>query len=280
MEDRRNIEKSDLGKNVRYLCSRYRSISEVCRQLDINRQQFNRYLSGQQTPSLYTLARISEFFEVGLDEIQLPHDAFRARISSQAASADDAKIPKALLERAKHMLLKPMPQIGDYEGYYHRYYYSFAYRGLVIRTLLRIWKDGSVYLSRHVERISRFDAPVSLPATFKYDGVVLYLSGRLFLLECETLLDSTISQAILTPVTRPGTRLLSGVQCAITTGTGNEPTCTRVVLEYLGKNVELRGAMKKCGLYDPASGAIDDTILKLIKNDNRADAFTFRSRQI
>ena len=89
-----------------------------------------------------------------------------------------------------------------------------------------------------------------------------------------------ICQVILAPVTRPGARLFSGVQSSITTGTGNDPTCTRVVLEYLGKNANLRASMKKCGLYDPAAGAIDGAILKLIKNDNRADAYTFRARRI
>lgn len=266
----------DLGKNIRYLCSGYKSISEVCRRLEINRQQFNRYLAGQQTPSLYTLGRISAFFGVTMEELQLPHEAFRARTEERQSAA----VPPSVMARMNRLLLKPMPQIGEFEGFYHRYYYSFAFRGMVIRTLLRIKRDGRLFLSRHLERISRFDAPVSLPVTFKYDGVVLYLSGRLFVLEYDTLLDSTICEMILAPVARPGIRMLSGVQCSITTGSGNDPTCTRVVLQYLGKSVNLRGALTQCGLYDPAGGAIDPAILKLIKNDNRADAHTFRARKI
>ena len=150
----------------------------------------------------------------------------------------------------------------------------------MIRTLVRIRKEGGLYLSRHIERIPRRDTRAGLPLAFKYDGVALYLSGRLFLVESETRLDTTMCQAILAPVVRPGTRLLTGVQCAITTGTGNEPTCTRVVMEYLGPTIDLRRAMKGCTLYDPGEGAIDGAILKLIKNDNRADAYTFRARAI
>lgn len=270
------MAENDLGRNIRYLCRGYKSISEVCRRLEINRQQFNRYLAGQQKPSLYTLSRISAFFGVGADDIQLPHEAFLFKIDQGGAAA----LPKPFMDRMSRTLLKPMPQLDDFQGYYFRYYYSFGYRGMVIKTLLRIRKEGGLYLSRHIERIPKYDAPISLPVTFKYDGVVLYMSGRLFLLECESQLDSTVCEAILAPVVRPGTRLMSGIQCSITTGTGNEPTATRVVLEFLGRRVNLRSAMKSCGFYDPNEGTVDPAILKLIKNDNRADAFTFRARTI
>ena len=270
------MAENDLGRNVRHLCSRYKSISEVCRRLDINRQQFNRYLAGQQTPNLYTLSRIAEFFGVTVDEIQLPHRAFCEQVDRYRS----ATVPKPVMERIGRLLKKPMPQLEEFQGYYYRYYYSFAFRGMVIRTLLRLQREGDLYVSRHIERIPRSDAPVSIPVTFKYDGVVLYISGRLFLLESESMLDSTVCEAILAPVVRPGTRLLSGVQCSITTGTGNEPTCTRVVLEFLGQSIDARSVMRDCGLYEPTDDAIDPAILKLIKNDNRADAHTFKARAI
>ncbi|MEM7223170.1 MAG: hypothetical protein AAF495_09345 [Pseudomonadota bacterium] len=184
------------------------------------------------------------------------------------------------MRRVSGLLTKPMPQIGDFEGLYYRYYYSFGFRGMVIRTLFSLKRQGDFYVTKHIERIPRSQAPGGFPATFKYDGIVLYLSGRLFVLEYDTLLESTICEMIMAPVSRPGARLLSGVHSSITTGTGNEPTCTRVVLEYLGQQVDLRGAMRNCGLIDPAAGEIDPAILALIKNNNRADAFTFRARRI
>lgn len=47
-----------LGANLKLLCSHYRSISEVCRQLAINRAQFNKYLSGQSQPTPYNRKQI------------------------------------------------------------------------------------------------------------------------------------------------------------------------------------------------------------------------------
>lgn len=52
------------GANLRILAQRFTSISELSRQLGINRTQFNRYLSGESFPRPDVLARICSFFEV------------------------------------------------------------------------------------------------------------------------------------------------------------------------------------------------------------------------
>jgi transcriptional regulator with XRE-family HTH domain len=55
--------RAQFGRNLRLLSSGYPSVSEVCRQLDINRAQFNRYLNGESYPRPDMLARICDFFE-------------------------------------------------------------------------------------------------------------------------------------------------------------------------------------------------------------------------
>lgn len=52
------------GANLRMLANAYPSISELSRQLGINRTQFNRYLAGDSFPRPDVLARICDFFEV------------------------------------------------------------------------------------------------------------------------------------------------------------------------------------------------------------------------
>ena len=52
------------GANLRSLAADYPSISDLSRQLGINRTQFNRYLSGESFPRPDVLARICSFFEV------------------------------------------------------------------------------------------------------------------------------------------------------------------------------------------------------------------------
>ncbi len=52
------------GTNLRKLATEFASISDLARQLGINRTQFNRYLSGESFPRPDVLARICSFFDV------------------------------------------------------------------------------------------------------------------------------------------------------------------------------------------------------------------------
>jgi transcriptional regulator with XRE-family HTH domain len=56
--------RSMFGENLRILSKRYPSVSELSRQLGINRTQFNRYLSGESFPRPDVLDRICTFFDV------------------------------------------------------------------------------------------------------------------------------------------------------------------------------------------------------------------------
>lgn len=52
------------GDNLRVLCARRPSIASVARDLDINKVQFNRYLTGQSYPKPEVLKQICRYFEV------------------------------------------------------------------------------------------------------------------------------------------------------------------------------------------------------------------------
>jgi transcriptional regulator with XRE-family HTH domain len=73
-------------------CSHYRSISEVCRQLSINRAQFNKYLSGQSRPTPYNLKRIGDFFGVEDYELNLPPEQFARLIARNPAAQQNNPI--------------------------------------------------------------------------------------------------------------------------------------------------------------------------------------------
>lgn len=52
------------GENLKILCAPYGSVSALCRELGINRTQFNRYLSGESFPRPDILHQICRFFDV------------------------------------------------------------------------------------------------------------------------------------------------------------------------------------------------------------------------
>jgi len=71
------------GANLRKLSESYTSISELSRQLGINRTQFNRYLAGESFPRPDVLARMCDFLNVDarvllepVEDIVMSQDAF------------------------------------------------------------------------------------------------------------------------------------------------------------------------------------------------------------
>ena len=56
--------RSMFGSNLRNLAKEFASISELSRQLGLNRTQFNRHLSGESFPRPDVLARIYFFFKI------------------------------------------------------------------------------------------------------------------------------------------------------------------------------------------------------------------------
>ena len=63
------------GDNLRLLTRRYKSVSGVCRELGVNRTQFNRYLAGESFPRPDVLQQICSFFDVDARVLLEPLEA-------------------------------------------------------------------------------------------------------------------------------------------------------------------------------------------------------------
>lgn len=59
----------NLQKNLMTLVESCRSVADLCRKVDVNRQQFNKYLAGQHLPSQKILQKISRYFMMEVDDL-------------------------------------------------------------------------------------------------------------------------------------------------------------------------------------------------------------------
>ena len=57
----------NFAANLRFLCERSVSISDICRKMKINRQQFNKYMSGLHIPSMQNRRIIAKYFGLSQD---------------------------------------------------------------------------------------------------------------------------------------------------------------------------------------------------------------------
>ena len=217
--------------NLKLACSHYRSISEVCRQLSINRAQFNKYLSGQSRPTAYNLKRIGDFFGVEEYELGLPPEQFARLIGARNLSAESGPQNDPISE-----LFAAACPCGQ----------SVA----LLRLLLRIFQlhvgprldsgvagapvGGARQLSvRAPERQERSSATdLHAEVRCRYLGAAFQLQDRVFLIDYESLTLNEMSQTVLIPSFKSRITRLNGLKTGVSSGDRRNPACTRVVWEY------------------------------------------------
>lgn len=257
----------DFCANLRMLCSYYRSVADVCRKLKLNRAQFNRYLNGSSKPSSHTLERICDFFGVEPEEIYLPHEQFHQIVQARPRQRTERA---AYTDHIARLQRQSADKFDKYLGYYYAYYQSISAPSKILRALVHLFMhEGAIY---H-ERLERFSQHANLDETYrcKYVGSSFYLNDRIFLVDYESLTGNEIVQTILFPTYRNKVARLSGLMLGVSSNNQREIACARVVFEFLGKNADVRKAIRLCGLFDPALGEIDPTILKAIDNSPHKD---------
>ncbi|GAA0786707.1 helix-turn-helix transcriptional regulator [Marinobacterium sediminicola] len=267
----------DFAQNLRLLCSYHKSIAEVCRRLEINRPQFNRYLSGRYKPSANTLRRLCDFFGVEVHEILLPHDQFQRLVQVRPSSAPVAASPNDIIsEHVDHLCRSGSSGLDRYLGYYFEYYLSMSTPGKLIRTLISIEKRDGHYVFQRTERMQPEQGQ---PACHnRYQGAAVMLSDRLFLVDYETLNRHELTQTILFPSFRNRLTRLTGLRIGVSDNSERMPCCTRVLYEFLGTSVRVRKALAMCGLIEPDSQDLDPAIVAAVQNDMSEDEIHFRAR--
>ena len=250
--------------NLRFACSFSPSVSDICRKLGINRQQFTKYLSGAAFPSRHNLRRICDFLGVDEFEILMPHDQFRRILQLRPRRSSDAPpVPEAidtLLVQAQ----RQKGNLGRYLGYYYTYYASLSRPGLILRSLLHIyaWQDFVAY--RRIERLN--DGREGPPEVYKYRGLVIEVGDRIHMMDQETLTGSELTHTILFPVYRNRVSLLSGLTMGVSGADTRQPSAARIMLEYVGRNVGARESLRRCGLYTPGATEIPETVAAYLRS--------------
>ena len=263
-----------LSTNLTFACSFLPSIALVCRRIGINRQQFNKYLSGRVRPSRHKMRKICEFFGVTEGELLMEPARFADLIALRRQPGGEVEAtPVGPTLRRLNQFSAPLER---YCGSYFRYFHSFSNPGRIMRSYARITRRDGYYLWKNIER----DAGPQGGAheVYKYEGLVFFLGDRINVVENEATLSSSITQMILYPSYSAGIDYLLGIQTGGPLRLGRKPAASRVVLDYLGQNVDPRRAMAQCGLLEPDQ--IDPRIAQLVRNELPPQAWTFEVEQL
>jgi transcriptional regulator with XRE-family HTH domain len=170
--------RSVFGQNLRSLCARESSVSDLCRRIGINRTQFNRYLSGEAFPRPDILHRICQHFAVDARILLEPMDRIRSDWRTRAA------------EMLRDIALPPQARPFDHylmpDGIYRFWRRSFSHPGRYVGGLWRVHTEDGVKMLKSFDLYPqpvrrgtrRFARKVPYSGVFMqhFDGVSLLCS--------------------------------------------------------------------------------------------------------
>lgn len=265
---------SDFPQNLRLVCSYTRSISDTCRRLGINRQQFHRYLSGASRPSLQRLRLICDHFGFEESEMLLEHEAFRRLVAVKRPVAGEFS---DISERMRDILLltpSSLERLSEHTGYYYNYFCPAEYPGKLLRGFIQVTEDSGFVFSRNIERYPQDPQRT----TRKYNGLFVHSGHNVLMFEREAMVGKMVWLTVLYARDRDQPSLLPGLTLGVTSTADREIACYRVILQYLGKSVNLRETLRGCGLYDVDDPLIDPAIRMRVRNEMHPEepAFSFR----
>lgn len=264
-----------LPENLTLACSLFPSIAHVCRRIGINRQQFNKYLAGAVRPSRHNMHRICDFFGVAEAELLLDPPRFGELISlRRRPSTEDETM---LLGPTLNRLSQASASLDRYCGAYFRYFFSYSKPGRIIRSFALLARQDNYYIWKNIER-DRGPQGGGAKDVYKYEGLAFFLGERINVVENECLLSSSITQMMLYPSYTAGVQYLLGVQTGGPLKRGRKPAASRVLLDYLGQNVDAKRAIAQCGLFAPED--LDPRIVDLVRNEMPPGAWVFEVEQL
>jgi transcriptional regulator with XRE-family HTH domain len=231
------------GENLRTLAKDFPSISELSRQLGINRTQFNRYLSGESFPRPDVLARICHFFKVDarvlLEEVE--------KIQSTASPMSSGFLAEFLGIGAHSLTDETFPT-----GFYRFSRRSFMETNKFVIGLVFVKREASNTYIRGYEAKAAM-APQGLPAdsySREFRGMVLEQDeGVAALVSRRNSMTSSFNYLHRVPSFENNFWVGYATRTVRESSAGDR--ATRLVYEHLGSDLsKARDAAKSTGYCD------------------------------
>lgn len=247
----------DFAANLRYLCDQKGSVSHVCRKAKINRQQFNKYLSGRHLPSPNNIRVIAEHFGLTPELMFSEHSDFRALIDGNFFETFSRLRQQPQVQHFLSTLMGTPESIEDtLLGVYDRYQYSSIYPRRILKAAFCIYRGTDLLQHTYVERFPSYDNPGQTAYTFKYHGFVAPIEGRIFTVDFESAQRNEMTFGILSLVQRNSKRFMCGITTGIAATMFRQPFSTRVALHFRRTGLLTKDDLRKATTLDMNDASI------------------------
>jgi DNA-binding phage protein len=248
--------------NLRRECARFPSIADVCRQAEINRQQFNKYLAGKGLPSAAVLHKICK--TLGVSE----HVLFQTPVDT----ADEP--PLSALEQSL-VLLKNVPGLRfdkldltntDFpEGDFFCYFQMHKVPGMLVRSFLRVKRQGVFTGFVRSTVLSNNGSKLTLMLRGRHSGVVLATQSEYYFIGQNRHAPYQLSFMCVPRLNGTGPIYFSG---NATTKSAGETISSRFCLSRIVDTQNTRNSLRQLSLIHEQEASVETLMLSsLIARD-------------
>ena len=244
---------TDFSKNLKHVCAERVSIAQICREIGINQQQFNRYLSGAGMPSAHNLRRICMFF--GLTEAELSADnatfiAQRGHLNKNTSSV--------YVDPFANAFPGDLPRLREYVGAYHTHFLSPSWPEHVMIGATFLHEQEGQVIARTIERGHAPDyGPIQRT---RYQGKSAYHGSRIFVIEFENEHEGSITETVLYPSHRQQRTYLRGITMGLAWRPRRMPYSVRSIWKRMDATLTAKEILAGCGVRPIESRKIDQTV--------------------
>ena len=241
------------AENLRAMCARHGSIAAVCRALAMNRQQFNKYLSGSTLPNVATLEKICGFF--GIEAESLFHDP--ARPQKQKDEAPFGGLPLHGLGLAASAFAAMQPTTLRL-GCYHLYSLWPRDEAKCLREAVLIQKKGGTTVFTRFTKYRALGQRQHYYLSGRHDGIVLESDRARFLLSLNRKGCGKVSLVSIGSENALSQGFLSGL--ALVMSPPGLPQAMRATLEFRGGAGALRRTIREAGILPLGDQSIPEEV--------------------
>lgn len=257
----------NLGANLRFLCERQGTVSNICRKIKINRQQFNKYLSGLHLPSVQNQRLIANFFGLSRSVLFADPEEFRTLMEGNYFHAiDTLRNSKRMAPFLDTLLVDEKSSGDEYVGVYDRYQYSSIYKGKVLRSAYCIYRNRDFLQHYYIERFPNLESPDKIDFVFKYHGFTIPLDGRIFSLDFEAVQKNEMTFGIYAPVQRSSKSFLMGITSGIAATMLRPPYSTKVAMHFRGPGLLNREHLERVTTLEKGDRSIPTEVQQYLSS--------------
>lgn len=249
-------------ENLKILCEQVGTVSEMCRRIGINRQQFNKYLAGTHQPSKANLRSIASFFGISNDVLFSNPNDFRSMIEGGHFHLfrNLIQTPKVLMF-INELLHENESNLGELTGVYERYHHSSIYKGKIVRSVFCIYERNGMHMHYYIERFPNQDGSGKIDYHFKYHGLTFLISSRIFCIDFESIQKNEITFTNLAAVSRNSRKFVFGVSSGIAATMVRQPVASKVAMHFVSKGLMKRDHIRRATVLPPDDPSIPKEVI-------------------